>query len=218
VAAGDLPVATLGDSETLQVGQLVIAVGSPLGFRSTVSTGVISAKARAMRSREGRLIENIIQHTAPMNPGNSGGPLVDSRARVVGVNTAIVHMAQGIGFAVPADSAKWVVAELLAHGKVRRARLGITGTVVPVGRRLARDLDLLTEQAVEVIDVLPESPAARAGLRAGDLIVAVAGRIATSIDDLHRLLASVRRDERLVVSVVRHRRVLEIDVALRLGG
>jgi S1-C subfamily serine protease len=216
LAARELPAAELGDSKTIQVGQLVIAMGSPLGFHSTVSTGVVSATARAMRSRDGRLIENIVQHTAPLNPGNSGGPLVDSRARVVGVNTAIVAMAQGLGFAIPADTAKWVVGELIEHGQVRRAQLGIVGTVVPVGRRLARDLDLLVDQAVQIVDMIQGSPAAQAGLEPGDLIVAVGGRIVSTIDDLHRLLASLRRDEQLVVSVVRGRRRLDVGVAIRL--
>ena len=129
LAARDLPFAELGDSESLQVGQLVIAMGNPLGFQSTVSTGVISALGRAMRGEEGRLIENIIQHTAPLNPGNSGGPLLDSRGRVIGVNTAIVAMAQGLGFAVPGKIVQWVLGELLSHGRVRRLSLGITATV-----------------------------------------------------------------------------------------
>ena len=155
LTARDLPLAELGDSESLQVGQLVIAMGNPLGFQSTVSTGVVSGLGRAMRGDEGRLIENIIQHTAPLNPGNSGGPLLDSRGRVVGVNTAIIALAQGLGFAVPAATAQWVVAELIAHGRVRRLALGITATVALLPRRLVRDHDLLSDQAVEIIDVAP---------------------------------------------------------------
>ena len=137
LAARDLPFAELGDSQTLQVGQLVIAMGNPLGFQSTVSTGVVSAVGRAMRGQEGRLIENIVQHTAPLNPGNSGGPLVDSHGRVVGINTAVIAMAQGLGFAVPSATARWVVGELISHGRVRRLALGISATVVPLPRRLA---------------------------------------------------------------------------------
>jgi S1-C subfamily serine protease len=162
--AKELPHAELGDSDGLQVGQLVIAVGNPFGFHSTVSTGVVSAVGRAMRSEQGRLIENVVQHTAPLNPGNSGGPLVDSRSRVVGVNTAIIAMAQGLGFAVPATTAQWVVGELLAHGRVRRLSLGVHVTIAPIPRRLARELDLLTDQAVEIVEVLPRGPAAAAGL------------------------------------------------------
>ena len=135
LAARDLPRAELGDSDGLQAGQLVIAMGNPFGFQSTVSTGVVSALGRAMRGEGGRLIENIIQHTAPLNPGSSGGPLLDSRGRVVGVNTAIVALAQGLGFAVPAATAQWAVGELLAHGRVRRLTLGITAMVVPLPRR-----------------------------------------------------------------------------------
>jgi S1-C subfamily serine protease len=130
LAARDLPFAPLGDSDALRVGQLLIAIGSPFGFQSTVSTGVVSALNRTMRGEEGRLIENIIQHSAPLNPGNSGGPLVDSRGRVVGVNTAIIAMAQGLGFAVPANTARWVTSELLSHGRVWRLHLGITATMV----------------------------------------------------------------------------------------
>src|SRR5882724_4934391 len=143
LAARDLPHAELGNSDVLRVGQLVIAMGNPFGFRSTVSTGVVSAVGRAMRSEQGRLIENIVQHTAPLNPGNSGGPLVDSRSRIVGINTAIIAMAQGLGFAVPATTARWVVSELLTHGRIRRLSLGVTVSIAPIPRRLARDLDLL---------------------------------------------------------------------------
>src|SRR5580658_2148995 len=126
LVARDLPYATFGDSQALQVGQLVIAMGNPFGFRSTVSTGVVSAV--------GRLIENVVQHTAPLNPGNSGGPLVDSRGRVVGINTAVIAMAQGLGFAIPSSTAAWIVGELAAHGRVRRLSLGITVTVTQLAR------------------------------------------------------------------------------------
>src|SRR5437763_8699610 len=155
LASRELPYTELGDSDALQVGQLVIAVGNPFGFHSTVSTGVVSAVGRAMRSSEGRLIENIVQHTAPLNPGNSGGPLVDSRGRVVGINTAIIAMAQGLGVAIPASNARWGVGELLAHGRVRRLSLGISATLIPISRRLARELDLLSDRAVEIVEVFP---------------------------------------------------------------
>ena len=212
LAAKDLPNAQLGDSDALQVGQLVIAMGNPFGFRSTVSTGVVSAIGRAMRSEEGRLIENIVQHTAPLNPGNSGGPLVDSRGRVVGINTAIIAMAQGLGFAVPATTARWVVGELLAHGRVKRLSLGIVAAVVALPRRLVRELDLLADQAVEVVEVRPGGAAASAGVQGGDLVVSAAGRIVASTDDLHRVLAAVPASGEVALQVVRDERLVEIAV------
>jgi S1-C subfamily serine protease len=189
LAARDLPYAELGDSGALRVGQLVIAMGNPFGFRSTVSTGVVSALGRTMRSEHGRLIENVIQHTAPLNPGNSGGPLVDSRGRVVGVNTAIIAMAQGLGFAIPGNTARWVLSELLTHRRVRRLTLGLSVAEVPLPRRLVRELDLLADTAVEVMDLSPRGPAAAAGLQARDIIVAANDRIVASVDDLHRVLS-----------------------------
>jgi S1-C subfamily serine protease len=216
LAARDLPFAPLGNSDALRVGQLLIAMGSPFGFQSTVSTGIVSALNRTMRSEEGRLIENIVQHSAPLNPGNSGGPLVDSRGRVVGVNTAIIAMAQGLGFAVPANTARWVIGELLSHGRVRRLHLGITAALVSLPRRLIVDLDLLNDRAIEVVDMEPGGPAAEAGIRPGDRIVAVGGRLLNSIDDLHRLLSGSGADRRLALSVVRAGRELEVHVDLGL--
>lgn len=218
LAARDLPYTELGDSETLQAGQLVIALGNPFGFQSTVSTGVVSALGRAMRSQEGRLIENIVQHTAPLNPGNSGGPLVDSRARVVGVNTAIIPIAQGIGFAVPGNTARWVIGEFLTHGRVRRLSLGIGATAVELPRRIVRELDLLTDRAVQAVDIIPSGPAHAAGLVRGDLIVAVNARVVTGVDDLHRLLAGLPLDRSFALSVVRGEDLLEIPVEPRLAG
>jgi S1-C subfamily serine protease len=218
VAARDLPYAELGDSETLRVGQLVIAMGNPLGFQSTVSTGVVSALGRSMRGEGGRMIDDIIQHTAPLNPGNSGGPLVDSRGRIVGINTAIIAMAQGLGFAVPGNTAKWVISELIAHGRVRRLALGVTATVAPVARQLARELDLLNDRAVEVVETLPGGPAAGAGVRAGDLIVTANGRIVSSVDDLHRVLARLPLDRAVNLGIVRAGRVFEVEVQARGEG
>ena len=212
LAARELPAAELGDSDALQVGQLVIAMGHPLGFRSTVSTGVVSALGRAMRSEQGRLIESVVQHTAPLNPGNSGGPLVDSRGRVVGINTAIIAMAQGLGFAVPATTAQWVAGELVAHGRVRRASLGIVAAAVDVPRRIVRELDLLSDQAVAVAEVIAGGAAAKAGLAAGDLIVAAAGRLIGGTDDLHRVLAALPAGQQVVLEVIRGERLLEIAV------
>jgi len=215
LAARDLPYTELGDSDSLQVGQLVIAVGNPLGFRSTVSTGVVSAVGRAMRGEEGRLIENIVQHTAPLNPGNSGGPLVDSRGRVVGVNTAIIAFAQGLGFAVPANTARWVASELITHGRVRRLALGIRATVVEIPRQLVRALDLLADRGVAVVEVERDGLAARAGVEPDDLIVSLNGRIVSETDDLHRLLSSLPADKPFVLGVVRDERLLELEVAPR---
>ena len=212
LAARDLPFAELGDSEGLQVGQLVIAMGDPLGFQSTVSTGVISALGRAMRGDAGRRIDNIVQHTAPLNPGNSGGPLLDSRGRVVGINTAIIAMAQGLGFAIPSKTAQWVVGELLNHGRVRRLSLGISATVTTLPRRLIREHDLLSERAVEVVEVICGGAAAAAGLAPGDLLLAVNGRIITDVDDLHQILSSFRAEHRLTLSVLRDDRMLDLTI------
>jgi S1-C subfamily serine protease len=203
LAASGLPYSQLGDSDALRVGQLVIAMGSPLGLQSTVSTGVVSALGRSMRARDGRLIENIVQHAAPINPGNSGGPLVDSRGLVVGINTAIIAMAQGLGFAIPSKTAEWVLQEILAHGQVRRRQLGVVAQVTRLPRGLVRELDLLVEQGVEVREVVPGSIAAQAGVRADDVIVALAGRLVTSIDDLHRLLMTVPADQGFELTVIR---------------
>jgi S1-C subfamily serine protease len=197
----DLKYATFGSSNKLRVGQLAIAVGNPLGFQSTVSTGVVSALGRALRSQDGRLIENIIQHTAPLNPGNSGGPLLDSKGRIVGINTAIIAIAQGIGFSIPSNTAKWVLPQLLKHGRVRRGRIGIAGQDRPLDRRTARQHQLETETAVEVLSVEQGGPASSAGMREGDLIVALNGQPVKSIDDLQRFLTEwpLKRDITLVV-------------------
>jgi S1-C subfamily serine protease len=207
-----LPYVSLGDSNLLRVGQLVIAIGNPYGFQSTVSTGVLSALGRALRSRDGRLIENIIQHTAPLNPGNSGGPLVDSRGRVVGINTAIIVMAQGIGFSIPSNTAKWVVSQLLIHGKVRRGFLGIAGGQRVLDRRLIRFHNLAGEQAVEVISVDPKGPAGQAGIRKGDLIVAIKGQDVVSVDDLHRFLSEWPIGSPVTITIVRGRKRADMIV------
>jgi S1-C subfamily serine protease len=207
-----LPYASIGDSSDLRVGQLVIAIGNPFGFQSTVSTGVVSALGRALRSAEGRLIENIIQHTAPLNPGNSGGPLVDSRGRIVGVNTAIIAVAQGIGFSIPSNTVKWVVSQLLTLGRVRRGHLGITAQQRPLARRMVRFFRLDTEFGVEVMSVAPQSPASLGGIREGDIIVAVGGRKTTSVDHIHRFLAEWSVGNSLSLTVIRGQDLLEIEV------
>ena len=213
-----LQCATLGDSSLMRVGQLVIAMGNPFGFQSTVSTGVVSSLGRALRSREGRLIENIIQHTAPLNPGNSGGPLVDSRGRVIGINTAIIMMAQGIGFSIPSNTARWVVSQLLSYGKVRRAFLGITARPRPLDRRLVRYHDLSEDHAVEVLSTDPKSPAGLAGIRNNDLIVSVNGRGITSVDDLHSFLAEWPIGESVTITVVRGKNKEDLTVVPMEAG
>jgi S1-C subfamily serine protease len=210
VDTSDLSCSMLGDSSLLRVGQLVIAMGNPLGFQSTVSTGVVSALGRALRSRDGRLIENIIQHTAPLNPGNSGGPLVDSMGRVVGINTAIIAMAQGICFTIPSNTAKWVVSQLLAHGRVRRGFIGIAGRQRTLDRRLVRFHDLARNNAVEVISVDRKGPAAEAGILTGDLIISVNDQAVESIDDLQRFLSEWPIGKSLIISVLRRKKKKEM--------
>ena len=207
-----LPFATLGDSGALRAGQLVIAIGNPFGFQSTVSAGIVSALGRALRSRKGRLIENIIQHTAPLNPGNSGGPLVDSRGRIVGINTAIIVTAQGIGFSIPSNTAKWVLSQLLTVGRVRRGYLGISAQQRPLGRRLVRFHNLTAEFAVEVVSIMRSSPAREAGIREGDLIVAINGQEVSSVDHLHHFLAEWPIGKTVRLSIIRGQERLEKEV------
>ena len=183
-----LPYAELGSSGALRVGQLVVAIGNPLGFSSTVSAGVVSALGRTMRATSGRLMEGIIQSDVALNPGNSGGPLVDSRGRVVGINTAMILGAQGLSFSVPIDTAKWVLGQLMTVGRVRRGHLGIAGQNRPLARSAARRLGLAQDAGVEVMRVERGGPAAEAGVVAGDVIVAADGEPVRSVDDLHRLL------------------------------
>ena len=213
--ARDLPLAELGDSQKLQAGQLVIAMGNPLGFHSTVSTGVVQRRGAGDAGRRGTADRDVVQHTAPLNPGNSGGPLLDSHGRVVGVNMAIVALAQGLGFAIPSATAQWVVAELIGHGRVRRLALGIVATAAAPPRRLVRDHDLLSDQAVAIVEVVPGGPAESAGLRAGDLLVAVNGRVITGVDDLHRMLAGFPVSRQLLLSVLHENRMTEVPIQPR---
>ena len=213
IAGRDLPHVQVGDSQLLRVGQLVIAMGSPLGLHSTVSTGVVSGLGRSMRAGDGRLIDNVIQHTAPINPGNSGGPLVDSRGRVVGVNTAIIAFAQGIGFAVPGNTVQWITSEFLQHGRVRRRQLGIIGTIIQLPRAVVIDLDLVSNMAVQVVDVDSRGIAFRHGIRVGDLIVSLNDRIVSGIDDLHRLLSKLPVDSTLELSIVRDEQLHRIELS-----
>jgi S1-C subfamily serine protease len=212
VNAPGLPYATLIDSSGLRVGQLVIAMGNPLGFQSTVSTGVVSSLGRALRSQDGRLIENIIQHTAPLNPGNSGGPLLDSRGRVIGINTAIIAQAQGIGFSIPASTARSVVPQLLAKGRVERGFLGVIGYRRPLDRRLVRFHQLGKDYGVEIVSLDPSGPARSAGLLTGDIIVSIHGREVSSPDDLFRFLSEWPVGRPAVVTVLRRKSKIDVEV------
>ena len=213
--AGSLPYAQLASEQRLRAGQLVVAVGNPFGFESTVSAGVVSALGRSLRSRQGRLIEGIVQHTAALNPGNSGGPLVDAHGRVVGINTAIIAMAQGIGFAVPAATAQWVLTEILTQGRVRRAWLGVAARDRPLDLRLVRALGLRAPRAVEIMSREAQGPAAQADLHPGDLIVSVDGATVDGIDALHRHLSRVAPGAALQLQVVRRTQLREIILTAR---
>ncbi len=188
IHAPNLLPAILGDSQSIKVGQLVVAIGNPYGFQCTVTTGVVSALGRSLRSRSGRLIENIIQTDAALNPGNSGGPLVTSRAEVIGVNTAVILPAQGICFAIAMNTAKFVAAQLIKSGRVRRSYVGVTGQAIALHRRAVRFHNLPVESGVLVVSVEPGSPAETAGLVEGDVIVDFGGEAVGGIDDLHRFL------------------------------
>ena len=192
VNGSGLPAAELSDSDTLRVGQLVIAIGDPLGFHSTVTTGVVSATGRSLRANDGRMIENVIQTDAALNPGNSGGPLVDTHAKIIGINTAIIPMAQGICFAIPATTARLVAGMLIRDGRVRRAYLGIGGAPTPIGRSLASELGLASSGGIRVLEVVAPSPAERAGLRAGDILVSLDGTPLITLSELQRVLSADR--------------------------
>ena len=181
--------AAFGDSSSLRPGQLVVAIGNPLGFQATVTSGVVSALGRTMRSQSGRLIDGVVQTDAALNPGNSGGPLVTSRGDVIGVNTAIIAGAQGICFAIPSRTAQFVASRLIRDGRVRRAYLGVAGQTVSLTRRQAERYHLAAPGAVLITSVEPDSPAAQAGLVARDLIVGIGTSAVTSVDDLHRCLS-----------------------------
>ena len=211
-APGAPAVAELGDSAGLRVGQLVVAIGNPLGFQSTVTAGVVSALGRSFRSVTGRLIDDVIQTDAALNPGNSGGPLVDSRGEVVGINTAVILPAQGICFAVGINTAKFVAAQLIRHGKIRRGRIGVAGQNVPLLRLAVRAHALEAKTGVLVTGIESNSPAERAGVKAGDIIVGFDGKPVTGIDDLHRLLATDRIGVQTTVSVLRNADKLELAI------
>jgi S1-C subfamily serine protease len=213
--AGALPYARLAGPQPLRPGQLVVAVGNPYGFESTVSAGVVSALGRSLRSRAGRLIEGVVQHSAALNPGNSGGPLVDATGRVAGINTAIIAMAQGIGFAIPVATAQWVLTEILTQGRVRRVWLGVAARDRPLDLRLVRALGLTAARAVEILSREPEGPAAAAELRPGDLIVSVNAQSVDGVDALHRALGSVPPGSELQLQIVRRTQRFTVSLTAR---
>ncbi len=212
IDAPNLSWAGFGDSQSIQVGQLVIAIGNPYGFQATVTAGVVSALARSFRSGSGRLIDNVIQTDAALNPGNSGGPLVTSSGEVIGVNTAVILPAQGICFATPSNTAKFVAARLIRDGHIRRSYIGVAGQNVPLQRRVVRFHNLPGESGVQVFNVDPDSPAARAGIVDGDVIVSFASKTISSIDDLHRLLTDEQVNTPSPITVLRKTEKLTLQV------
>ncbi len=212
IDAPDLTAVELSDSQRLRVGQLVIAIGSPFGFQSSVTAGVVSALGRSLRSASGRLMDDIIQTDAALNPGNSGGPLVASNGRVVGVNTATILPAQGICFAIGINTAKFVAGRLIRDGRIRRSYLGVVGQTVQLQRNLARYHGLAQERGILVISVEPGSPAQTAGVRDRDILVELDGRSLTGTDDLQRLLTDVPIGSRAGLILVRGAEKLALDI------
>ncbi|MBI4066867.1 trypsin-like peptidase domain-containing protein [Candidatus Gottesmanbacteria bacterium] len=188
ILGNDLPYGELGDSDKTRVGQLVIAIGNPYGFQSTVSTGVISATGRAIRNKEGRFIENVIQTDVSLNPGNSGGPLVDSRGKIIGINTAMIPYAAGIGLAVSSNTANWVVSELISYGRVRRVMLGITAKTTSIAVQIQKIFKLKYPTLVEIVSVGSDTPAQKAGLQKGDLIFEINDKQISGVDQLLRVI------------------------------
>ena len=205
-----LPYAPLGSSSDLKRGEIAVAIGNPLGFEHTVTAGIVSALGRTMRTGSGRLISSVIQTDAALNPGNSGGPLLNSRGEVIGVNTAIIRGAQAICFAVGIDIAKWALPQLLQHGRVRRAHLGVGGNTAPVARKLAVAFELVQSTGVRLTSVEPGSPAALAGLRVDDLVVGLDGVVIDSIDRMHQTLDASRIQRDLVVKLFRGTRMPQV--------
>jgi S1-C subfamily serine protease len=207
-----LSYAHLGDSKTVRVGQIAVAIGSPFGFQQTVTAGVVSALGRSMRSQSGRLIDNVIQTDAALNPGNSGGPLVNSRGEVIGVNTAIILPAQGICFAIASNTAEFVAAWLIKEGRIRRSWIGVMGQNSPIHRRVVRFHRLAAEHGILVAGTEPNSPAKRAGLLEGDVIVAFAGEPVSSIDELHHHLVAEVIGIPTQLTILRHTEKLDVTV------
>ena len=218
LAATGLPHAVFGSSSRLRVGQLVVAIGNPLGFQATVTAGIVSALGRTLRAPNGRLIESVIQTDAPLNPGNSGGPLVDGSGRVVGINTAMIGSAQGLCFAIGIDTAVDVTARLMRDGRVKRARLGLAAQTTMLDSRLARRLQREGDTAVLVTEAVSGGAAERGGLRQGDLILEFADQPVFSVDDLHRLLTDDAAGRDLMVTVLRQAKLETLTVRTDADG
>jgi S1-C subfamily serine protease len=212
IGAPKLPHLKFGDSSRLRVGQLAVALGSPFGFQQTVTSGIVSALGRSMRAQSGRLLDDIIQTDAALNPGNSGGPLVNSSGEVIGVNTAIILAAQGICFAIASNTAEFVTAWLMKEGRIRRSWIGVAGQNVPIHQRVIRFHRLAIDRGVLVVGIEPNSPAQRSGLREGDVIVAFKGEPIATIDELHKRLAAREVGIGSPLTIVRHTEKLELFI------
>lgn len=212
LAGSGFPYATFGSSSSLRVGQLVIAIGNPFGYQATVTAGIVSALGRSLRTRSGRLVESVIQTDAPLNPGNSGGPLVDGSGQIVGINTAIAGGAQGICFAIGIDIAADVAATLMREGRVRRSRLRFAGQTITLDRRILRGLERTAPSAILVLEVLADGPAQHAGLEKGDVLLEFDGDAIESLDHLHRLLTVDLAQRDVPVRVLRKGKVLALAV------
>ena len=215
VGADHMPIAQLGHSGKLKVGQIAVAIGNPLGFQNTVTTGVVSALGRTLRASSGRLMDDIIQTDAALNPGNSGGPLVNSAGEVIGLNTAMIAGAQSICFATGIDTVRWVISQLFAHGRVKRAFVGISGTTVPIDRRLQRAFALDQATGVRVIEVQAHSPAKLSGIEDGDLLIGLDGTPVTAVDTLQRMLNGDRIGKLCAVRLIRRGRLLHFAITPR---
>jgi S1-C subfamily serine protease len=212
LSGSGLPHAELGSSATLRVGQLVAAIGNPLGFQCTVTAGIVSALGRTLRTRSGRMIESVIQTDAPLNPGNSGGPLVTGAGRVVGINTATIAPAQGICFAIGIDTAVWVATRLMRDGRVRRSRLGVSGQTVPIDTRVRRFHHLAQTTGMLVLDVAVEGPAVAAGVQRGDVLLAFDGTPITGVDDMHSMLTAERAGRPVPLLLLRRTELVALEV------
>ena len=212
IGAPNLIAVQLGNSQKLRVGQLAIAIGNPYGFQYTVTAGVVSALGRSLRSYSGRMIDDVIQTDAALNPGNSGGPLVSSSGEVIGVNTATIMVAQGLCFAIGINTAKFVASRLLRQGRIQRAYIGVEAQTVPLHRRIVRFYDLSKETGVMIVGVTQGSPAQRAGLREGDVIIALSDQPVAGVDDLHRLLTDTQVGVKNTVTVLRRTERLEFTI------